>query len=348
MANRTVKDAISIKGTNPQYLVEKIIRSRIYDSRYWKEDCFALTAELLVDKAMELKSIGGVYGGNVKPSPFLCLILKMLQIQPEKDIIIEFIRNEDFKYVRALGAIYMRLTAPAADVYKYLEPLYIDYRKMKRMNNQAKYELVHMDEFIDELLHGERVCAIALPRLQKRFVLEDLNELEPRVSPLDVNFDEAETSSSESSSDDESVPEIKEKTKENRSHRRRSDSENESQRDRDKDREREHNRHRKADDEPSSSSASRHHHSSSSSKSKFKYVDYDNPRADDEMPRYKRSPELESKKRSKRSKSKDRHQSKNLPSSKQHRERERSRSKEKKPSSTRHKSSHKHSRRDDD
>ena len=45
MANRTVKDAKSIKGTNPQYLIEKIIRSRIYDSKYWKEQCFALTGE---------------------------------------------------------------------------------------------------------------------------------------------------------------------------------------------------------------------------------------------------------------------------------------------------------------
>ena len=26
MANRTVKDAATVKGTNPQYLVEKIIR----------------------------------------------------------------------------------------------------------------------------------------------------------------------------------------------------------------------------------------------------------------------------------------------------------------------------------
>ena len=43
MANRTAKDAKSIKGTNPQYLVEKIIRTRIYDSQYWKEDCFGLT-----------------------------------------------------------------------------------------------------------------------------------------------------------------------------------------------------------------------------------------------------------------------------------------------------------------
>lgn len=62
--------------------------------KFWH---FSLTAELMVDKAMELKYIGGVYGGNVKPSPFLCLVLKMLQIQPEKDIVVEFIRNENFK-----------------------------------------------------------------------------------------------------------------------------------------------------------------------------------------------------------------------------------------------------------
>lgn len=55
------------------------------------------SAELVVDKAMELKYVGGVFGGNIKPTPFLCLTLKMLQIQPEKDIIVEFIKNEDFK-----------------------------------------------------------------------------------------------------------------------------------------------------------------------------------------------------------------------------------------------------------
>lgn len=49
---------------------------------------------------MELRFVGGVYGGNIKPTPFLCLTLKMLQIQPEKDIIVEFIKNEDFKWVK--------------------------------------------------------------------------------------------------------------------------------------------------------------------------------------------------------------------------------------------------------
>ncbi|KAG5674901.1 hypothetical protein PVAND_004846 [Polypedilum vanderplanki] len=193
MANRTLKGSKNIHGQDPQHLVEKIIRTRIYDSNYWKENCFDLTAELMIDKAIELKYIGGVYGANIKPTPFICLILKLLQIQPEKDIIIEFIKNEDFKYIRALGAFYLRLTAPAIECYKYLEPLYNDYRKLRRQNRMGHYEIVYMDEFIDELLIKDRVCDVILPRIQKRQVLEENGELEQRVTTLnDLNESENE------------------------------------------------------------------------------------------------------------------------------------------------------------
>ncbi|XP_052868714.1 pre-mRNA-splicing factor 38 [Anopheles cruzii] len=211
MANRTVKDAKNVHGTNPQYLIEKIIRSRIYDSKYWKEQCFALTAELLVDKAMELRFVGGVFGGNIKPTPFLCLTLKMLQIQPEKDIVVEFIKNEEFKYVRALGAFYLRLTGSSLDCYKYLEPLYNDNRKLRKQNRMGAYELIHMDEFIDELLRDERVCDIILPRIQKRYVLEETNDLEPKVSALEDDLDEEMPSEDEAADDVPAPPLAKEK-----------------------------------------------------------------------------------------------------------------------------------------
>ena len=171
MANRTVKGAHTVKGTNPQYLIGKIIRSRIYDSKYWKEQCFALTAELLVDKAMELRYVGGVYSGNIKPAPFLCLTLKMLQIQPEMDIVIEFInRNEDFKYVRALGAFYLRLIGSSVDCYRYLEPLLNDHRKIRMQGRDGKFTLSHMDEFIGDLLREEQVNGVILPRIKKRYI----------------------------------------------------------------------------------------------------------------------------------------------------------------------------------
>ncbi|XP_044744335.1 pre-mRNA-splicing factor 38 [Coccinella septempunctata] len=254
MANRTVKDAKSIHGTNPQYLVEKIIRSRIYDSKYWKEECFALTAELLVDKAMELRFIGGVFGGNIKPTPFLCLTLKMLQIQPEKDIVVEFIKNEEFKYVRALGAFYMRLTGTSLDCYKYLEPLYNDNRKLRRQNRSAEFELVHMDEFIDELLRDERVCDVILPRIQKRHILEENNEIEAKISALEDDLDEDMELEDDTTKYqlEEYVPEKKEKERKrkrskSRERGRRSRSHSRERHKRDKDRKDKKDRDRERD-----------------------------------------------------------------------------------------------------
>lgn len=87
--------------------------------------------------AMELDHVGGTFGGNRKPTPFICLVTKMLQIQPDKEIVVEFIKNEDYKYVRALGAFYLRLTATDMDVYRYLEPLYNDYRKLRMRSNDG-------------------------------------------------------------------------------------------------------------------------------------------------------------------------------------------------------------------
>uniref|UniRef100_A0A8C4WYU4 Pre-mRNA-splicing factor 38B n=1 Tax=Eptatretus burgeri TaxID=7764 RepID=A0A8C4WYU4_EPTBU len=101
------------------------------------------------------------------------------------------------RYVRLLGAIYMRLTGTSIDCFKYLEPLYNDYRKIKRQKADGEFDILHVDEFIDELLHEERACDIILPRIQKRHVLEETEQLEQRVSALDEDLDEVESSSEE-------------------------------------------------------------------------------------------------------------------------------------------------------
>ena len=64
------------------------------EDTYTKEKLFALDAESLIDKVFELKYIGGTYGtGITRPTKFLCLLLKMLQIQPSEDIVLELIKN---------------------------------------------------------------------------------------------------------------------------------------------------------------------------------------------------------------------------------------------------------------
>ncbi|KAI5587195.1 hypothetical protein BDE02_05G014900 [Populus trichocarpa] len=103
---------------------------------------------------MELDHLGGTYGGNRKPTPFMCLITK----------------------IRA-GAwcFYLRLTGTDIDVYRYLEPLYNDYRKLRQ-----------------KLTDGNYSCDIVLPRIKKRWTLETLGALETTKCVLEDDFEKEE------------------------------------------------------------------------------------------------------------------------------------------------------------
>lgn len=119
MANAINKSAKSVRGINPMLLIEKITRAKILDCEFWKERCFGLNGlifslnfihylifyyyikkeESIAGEAAKLTEIGGNYGGNVMPTPFLCLLLKMLQLQPDPDIIKLYISQETSKLV---------------------------------------------------------------------------------------------------------------------------------------------------------------------------------------------------------------------------------------------------------
>ena len=243
-----------IRGQNPALLFEKGVRERITDSYYWKEQCFGLNAATLCDRAAELKFIGGTTGIMGKPTPFLCLAFKLLQLVPEKAIILEFLnfreddeedededmkeeeeevkvvvkeeRNEDadadadadsekkevkverngdedadadsekkdedlnaagklgaFKYLRCLAAFYIRLAWEPVAIHNTLEPLLTDLRKVKRRTKDG-FTLTYMDQFVDDLLTKDRMCATSLWKMPSRSILEDMEMLEPRESPL--------------------------------------------------------------------------------------------------------------------------------------------------------------------
>jgi len=192
MANRTDPLANSVSGTDPQNLLEYITRQRVYDSRYWKEDCFGLSVEDVLEK-----SCGGG-GGGIRyvggyPTPFLALTLKLLQLHPEPELVAEaFVRQRQFKYARALGCLYLRLTGRPVDIYEALEPLYGDYRKLRFYEQTAdvrknEWTLVPVDAFVHRLLTEPRAVGIALPRLPPRRTLVDAGYLPdgPRPTPLE-------------------------------------------------------------------------------------------------------------------------------------------------------------------
>lgn len=221
--DRGYKGAL-IRGQNPALLFEKGVRERITESYYWKEQCFGLNAATLCDRAADLKFIGGTTGITGKPTPFLCLAFKLLQLVPDKAIILEYLNfsthdddddddgdrdgdhnkddNQDskphdlnaagklgdFKYLRCLAAFYIRLAWEPVEIYKTLEPLLTDYRKIKRRLKDG-YTLTHIDQFIDDLLTKDRICATSLWKLPSRANLEDLDMLDPRESPLGDEVD---------------------------------------------------------------------------------------------------------------------------------------------------------------
>lgn len=86
-----------VRGQNPALLMEKAVRDRITESYYWKEQCFGLNEATLCDRAVEITYIGGVTGTSQRPTPFLCLAFKLLQLCPEREIVLEYLQNEDFK-----------------------------------------------------------------------------------------------------------------------------------------------------------------------------------------------------------------------------------------------------------
>ena len=176
-------------SASPQNLIERILRLKVYDSTYWKAQCFGLTAESLLDEAVKLRSVGGSVGPARKPSRFVSLALKLLQIQPDRDVVLEYITAEDHKYVRLLGAFYWRLTARPADVFAYLEPLLNDSRRVRVRAPDGSYHVSHLDAVVDEMLTGKLIFDVALPRLPPRASLVATGALQPRASVLRAEFE---------------------------------------------------------------------------------------------------------------------------------------------------------------
>ena len=175
-------------GLDPQNLITNLTRQKIYNNLYWKESCFALSSETILEKAINIQYVGGTYGGNSAPSPFLCLILKLLQIGPSDDIVNYYITDETYKYLRCLGCFYLRLTGKAVDIYTRLELLLTDRRHLRLRGystSEGGWELTTVDQFIDSLLREEVVLGVTLPRLAKRIHLEEGGVIKKRKSRLD-------------------------------------------------------------------------------------------------------------------------------------------------------------------
>ena len=145
-----------------------------------------------------------------QPTDFICLFIKMLQLNPSEEIVDEYLSDPDLKYLRALTALFIRFSYPPVKIYTKLEKLFCDYKKLVILKSKG-YAITHMDEYIDSLLNDEHIFEISLPKIPKRSVFEENGSLQPYVSVLEneLNIDKNKKGNdSESDSETEEEKDI--------------------------------------------------------------------------------------------------------------------------------------------
>lgn len=195
---------------NRAHLVESIIRHRIQDSLFYKQHLY-LTNELTIVPVIvnEVKYVGGT-DSNGRPSPFLCCLLRMLELEPEDDILSLYLRQNgynEFKYLTALTLLYCRMASGPQTVFTLFDEYILDYRKLRFklkvpqfVNNlPIHYKVIHMDLWVDSLVVEDRVVDLAMPFLPARQTLVQRGEISAREYA--VSDEETELSDYVSDSD---------------------------------------------------------------------------------------------------------------------------------------------------
>ncbi|GME70957.1 unnamed protein product [Ambrosiozyma monospora] len=127
-------------------------------------------------------------------------------LEPSREIVLHLLTQPDFKYLTALAALYIRLTFDSVDVYKVLEPLLNDQRRLNcRLGTveSGNVSVICMDQFVEQLLTQMKFADLMLPRIVSRIALEDQGLLDWRRSEVESEFEEWFDSDREMSKEDE-------------------------------------------------------------------------------------------------------------------------------------------------
>lgn len=191
---------------NKANLIEPIVRHRIQDSVFYKQHLYLTNESTIIPIIIEhVQYIGGTDSMG-KPSPFLCCLLRLLELEPSSEIIMTAYLNQmgynEFKYLTAITLCYIRLVHQSEDVYNTFDEYYKDLRKLRYKLKTPKFdgqelpihfELTYVDQWVDDLLEKERVIDILLPRLIPRQVLVEREVVKPRVYFVEEPGQESES-----------------------------------------------------------------------------------------------------------------------------------------------------------
>ncbi|OBA23341.1 PRP38-domain-containing protein [Metschnikowia bicuspidata var. bicuspidata NRRL YB-4993] len=166
---------------NKASLVEPIIRHRVQDSLFYKQYLHLTNEQSILPVVAEHVQFVAGTDSSSRPSPFLCCLVRMLEIEPPIEIVRIYLDQngyQEFKYLTALTLLYCRMVMGAADFYVLHDEYIKDYRKLRFKGKNptvtdeipVHYKIKHMDEWVDELATEERVVDIKIPYMGLRLV----------------------------------------------------------------------------------------------------------------------------------------------------------------------------------
>lgn len=166
---------------NKSYLLETIIRNRIKDSVFYKQYLFLTNEQtilpVIVDHVHYIKGMNS----NSRPSPFICCLLRLLEINPSSEILKIYLNQDKFKYLIVLVLMFIRMTKKSEEIYNLFDNYITNFAKLRIQLNDPEfvngipksYSICYLDEFVDDLLTKQRVVDVILPRLVPRQILID-------------------------------------------------------------------------------------------------------------------------------------------------------------------------------
>jgi len=129
------------------------------------------------------------------PSHGICWLARIARLRPSPEVVCYLVSQPHFKYLAAYFAIFLRMTMRGVGVYRLLEPLYQDPRRLLvcfpgegndgigPVSGDAMHVL-HFDEFVELLLASDSFLGIRALPLRPRRELEARGFLSPLIDVL--------------------------------------------------------------------------------------------------------------------------------------------------------------------
>ena len=150
------------------YNVEKVLRSNIIYSDYYRQLCKISDFMELVDEMYnEVTHVEPWMSGNARgPSTAFCILYRLFTLQADlldSTQIKHLLDHGDSPYIRAIGFLYLRYVCPKEQLEKYLAPYFADPEKFAPSADEKKQTAV--GAFVRDLICDQYYFETIFPRV---------------------------------------------------------------------------------------------------------------------------------------------------------------------------------------